>query len=377
MNTHRPILKSSVLVKPTSADCNLECGYCFYRKKAGLYPETKKHIMSDAVLEALIQQVMRNTPGEVSMVWQGGEPTLAGLPFFMKVVEFQKKYGLPGQVVGNALQTNGILLNEQWASFLSKYRFLVGLSIDGPQELHDYYRRTKNRQPTFSTVFSKIDLLRSHNVAFNILMVISSANVGHPDELYGFCRDNGLCFVQFIPTVEIDSGGFFLSSSVAADRYGDFLCSLFDLWFNNGRPQISIRLFDSLLIRMAYGSTDLCSFGSTCDRYLVVEANGDVYPCDFFVDHDWRLGNLIDASLWELEALPLRQKFSAQKSELPSACARCDWVFYCMGECPRYRGLSATEGMSYFCESYKQFFEHSLSRLKEIASLIRPPKVIN
>jgi len=361
-------LKSSVLVKPVSADCNLNCDYCFYLEKTALYPETKKHRMTSEVLERLIQQVMQHTTGAVGIAWQGGEPTLAGLDFFKQVVELEKKYGYSGQIVSNAIQTNGIYLNETWAQFLSQYKFLVGLSLDGPAELHNFYRKTINRKPTYELIYPKIELLRRYNVAFNILMVLNDITVKYPRELYNYCVDNGINHVQFIPAVELDENGRLAAFSIPAEKYGDFLCTLFDIWYNDGNPHLSIRLFDNYLGQLINGKNEMCFFRQSCDTYLVVEANGDVYTCDFFVEPKWKVGNLMKQPLWELERTASRTQFAVYKSNLPQTCQQCEWQNYCHGGCPKYRVMG---NPNYMCDGYKQFFAHSMPELRKMADSIR------
>lgn len=361
-------LKSSVLVKPVSADCNLHCDYCFYLEKAALYPQTNRHRMSGEVLETLIQQMMQRTNGAVSIAWQGGEPTMAGLDFFKQVVELEKKYGRPKQIVSNALQTNGVLLNEAWAQFLSQYKFLVGLSLDGPAELHDYYRKTKNRRASFDLIYPKIALLKKYQVAFNILMVVNNITINYPHALYNFLIENKIGYVQFISAVELEKDGTLAPFSMPAEKYGDFLCTIFDLWYNDGNPRLSDRMFDTFLSHLITGDNNMCFFRSSCDTYLVVEASGDVYTCDFFVEPGWEVGNLMEHPLWELERTALRQQFAAQKSKLPVACSSCEWQQYCYGGCPKYRAMGRS---NYMCEGYKQFFAHSMPYLRKIANSMR------
>ncbi len=356
-------LQSSILVKPVSADCNLRCEYCFYLEKADLYPETKSHRMSYDVLETMIQQIMHDTAGPVGVTWQGGEPTLAGLDFFENVVELEKKHGHSGQIVSNAIQTNGVLLDDEWAQFLSRYRFLVGLSLDGPAELHDHYRKGKNEKPTHHRVYPKIELLKAYNVAFNVLMVINDVTVNYPRELYDYCLGNEIGFAQFVPAVELNGDGHLMPFSMPASQYGDFLCTLFDLWYNDGHPRVSIRMFDAFLMHLIHGENSLCLFRKSCDAYLVVEANGDVYTCDYFVDPGWKIGNLMHQPLRELERIALRLQFAARKSDLPQACLRCQWRRYCHGGCPKYRVMSRP---NYMCEGYRQFFAHSMPYLRKI-----------
>jgi uncharacterized protein len=371
INMENAPLNSSLLIKPVSADCNLSCDYCFYLEKAALYPQAKTHRMSQKVLEALISQAMQHTAGPVRLAWQGGEPTLAGLDFFMQVVELEMQYARPGQIVGNALQTNGILLNEAWAEFLCQYKFLIGLSLDGPAELHDHYRRTKNQRASFSLVYPKIELLRQYGVAFNVLMVINAVTVNHPHALYHFLVENRIDFVQFIPAVETDKNGKPAPFSMPAEKYGDFLCIMFDLWYNGGKPRFSERMFEAFLSQLLAHESDLCLFRKSCDSYLVVEANGDVYACDFFVEPAWKIGNLLEQPLRQLERAALRQQFAANKSALPAACRSCEWKKYCYGGCPKYRVMKQP---NYMCAGYKKFFGHSIPYLRDLARRLSAPQ---
>jgi len=319
--------------------------------------------MSLDVLEEMIQQIMNNTEGPVGIAWQGGEPTLAGLEFYDTVVKLEMKHGRPGQVVSNAIQTNGVLLDNDWARFLRRYSFLTGLSLDGPANLHDRYRRNKNGRPSFHLVYPKIQILKSHGVAFNLLVVINEETVKYPRELYNFCIDNDIRFVQFIPAVELDANGKLADFSVSEAQYGDFLCVLFDVWYNSGNPYISVRMFDTCFERIITGESSICCFGDSCDSTLVVEANGDVYPCDFFVEPTWKIGNLMENPLWELERTELRIKFAAIKSDLPQSCLQCEWKDFCYGGCPKYRAFKTP---NYMCSAYKRFFSYCFQRLKRV-----------
>jgi len=362
-------LRSSVLVKPVSARCNMRCGYCFYRGKKDLPEGGDSGRMDREVLDSLIRQVMESTEGPVGIAWQGGEPLLAGLDFFESVVELEKRYGRSGQVVSNAVQTNGLLLDEDWAEFLARYRFLVGISLDGSAPLNDRYRTTPDLRGTFDRVFPSLELLRRYGVAFNLMVVLSDVNVRHPKELYEFCVENELRFVQFMPAVEADPDGGAASFSMPPDRYGDFLCAMFDLWYNDGRPVISVRMFDAFLERLLTGQNGICFFRDSCDGYLVAEANGDVYTCDFFVEPRWNLGNLMQLPLRDLEHVSRRTAFSSLKDSLPRACLECGWRDYCMGGCPKYRGMREP---NYMCDGYRKFFSHAMPRLRELARSIEP-----
>jgi uncharacterized protein len=253
-------------------------------------------------------------------------------------------------------------------SFFKEYNFLVGLSLDGPPELHDFYRKTLNKKPTYHLIHPKINLLKKFDIAFNVLMTLNNITIHHPGKLYSFCIENGINFVQFIPIVEFLENGKPAPFSIPAEKYGDFLCQLFELWYNNGNPLISIRMFEAFLHQVLNGENTICSYRKFCNDYLVVEGNGDVYPCDFFVEPGWKLGNLLEEPLWEIEKNFQRKHFAERKVCLDLECEKCQWFCYCNGDCPRYRIQS---NKSYFCEGHKQFFSFSLPYFRKIIKKIR------
>ena len=271
---------SSILVKPAGPDCSLNCRYCFYLGKQKLYPDTPKHRMSNEVLEELMRQAMIQSGPAVSFGWQGGEPTLMGLPFFEKVVSYQERYG-SGQIVDNGLQTNGILLGRKWAEFLSRYKFLVGLSLDGPEHVHDRYRRKRGGDGTWNVVHEKADMLLGEGVAMNALCCVTDYSVQFPEELYEYFKSIGIHWMQFIPVLEPDKDDprRAASFSVDAERFGDFLCRLWDLWlgdFEDGAPTTSIRWFESLFYTYVGMTAPECTLHRECGDYVVVEHHGDV-----------------------------------------------------------------------------------------------------
>jgi len=363
---------NSVLVKPAGPDCNMACTYCFYLKKASLFHETSKHRMSEDILEEMIRQLMTQSGDNVSLGWQGGEPTLMGLPFFEKAVELQKKYG-SGKVVGNGLQTNGILIDDSWIKFLKEYNFLVGLSLDGPEHIHDKYRRMINGRGTWSRVAEKAEAMLSAGVAVNALSVINDYSVNYPEEIYGFLKEKGLDYMQFIPCVETDPEhqdevAFF---SVPPEKFGNFLCKIFDLWigdFQNGTPTTSVRFFDSIFYSYVGLTPPECTLMKNCGVYVVVEHNGDVYSCDFFVDPEHKLGNIKRGKLIDfLNSAPQKQ-FGRSKSILPEECRICPWLQYCRGGCLKDRTHDPrNRGHNYFCRSFQLFFQHAHETLCQIA----------
>lgn len=360
---------NSVLVKPAGPDCNLRCNYCFYRQKAGLFGG-KYHRMSDRVLEELISQCM--DLGVTTFSWQGGEPALMGLDFFKKVVELEIRYGAPGTTVANAFQTNGTLLDSDWARFLAEYNFLVGLSIDGPAELHDYYRRDAAGRGTHRRVMDTARILRQHGVEFNILALVNNVNVREPDAVWDFFVGNGFSYLQFVPCVEPGGGGKPAPFSITPEEFGQFLIAIFDRWVEEF-PNVSVRDFDDLLAHELGMPPGTCTVSRNCGSYVVVEHNGDVFACDFFVTARWRLGNLLETHLAEIIRSERFAEFARAKSEYGSVCRSCKYLEWCYGGCQKHRivlGGQITDP-SYFCRSYRTFFAHALPRIPELVQRLR------
>lgn len=368
---------SSVLVKPVSADCNLACEYCFYSSKAALYPETRRHRMSERVLRELVSQFMSLSFDRASFCWQGGEPTLAGLDFFKQAIKYQGLFGVPGQVVENSLQTNGVLIDEEWAVFLARYRFLVGVSLDGPAELHDYYRRDRGGGASYERVMRGIEWLRRYSVDFNILVLLNERNIRHPRELYRFFLDQGFRYLQFIPCVERNpETGEIAHYSITPEQYGRFLCEVFDEWAGEGVPTVYVRDFEELLISYVTGEAPSCTFSRDCGKYVVVEYNGDVYPCDFFVEPEWLLGNIMEQSLEEIIDGPKFAEFSLRKRRLAANCKGCPWLKYCHGGCPKH-WVQLGLDHNYFCQSYRMLFEHAHERFLELKAYVEQKRKPN
>jgi uncharacterized protein len=362
----------SVLVKPAGPDCNMACTYCFYLKKSELFPRVQNHRMNEEILEEMIRQVMEQSQKQVSFSWQGGEPTLMGLPFFKKAVELQKKFG-SGHVVGNGLQTNGLLIDKDWAEFLKKFKFLIGLSIDGPEHIHDHYRFIRSGRGSWSRVVDKTRLLLDSGVEVNALAVLNDYSVQFPEEIYAFFKSIGLNYMQFIPCVELDPSDpeESASFSVSPKEYGEFLCKLFDLWladFSGDLPATSIRFFDSVFFHYAGLIPPECTLQEECGVYVVVEHNGDVYSCDFFVDQQWKLGNVMTDDLKDLLNSKKQSEFGRMKSILPQECQECQWISTCRGGCTKDRSHNPRDKtLNYLCPSYKMFFKYSDTRLKKMA----------
>ena len=371
-----------VMAKPAGAKCNLECDYCFFLKKDRLYPDSDFR-MSDEVHEAYIQQLFEaHQVPQVTVAWQGGEPTLMDLDFFRRSVEFQKKYAKPGTRVENTFQTNGILLNDDWCTFFHENNFLIGLSMDGPKELHDFYRKDKGGHGTFERVVQAARLLQKHKVEFNILCTVNRKNADHPLEVYRFFRDElGVNYIQFIPIVERDNesgfqeGNKVTDRSVQTEQWGRFLIDIFDEWVKRDVGQTFVLNFDGALAGWLNMAGTVCIFGPTCGQGTALEHNGDLYSCDHFVEPNYYLGNILKAPMIELVASDNQQKFGRDKRDtLPQYCRNCDFLHICNGECPKNRFIKSPDGepgLNYLCEGYKAFFKHADKPMRIMAELIR------
>ncbi|MDQ7780636.1 MAG: anaerobic sulfatase maturase, partial [Planctomycetota bacterium] len=326
-----------LLVKPVSADCNLRCAYCFYLDHLRFYPQDARHRMSDAVLERLVSGYMATDQPAYTFIWQGGEPTLLGVEFFRRVTDLQQKHGRPGAVVANRLQTNATLITDELAAHFAEYRFLVGVSLDGPADVHDHYRKTAGGSGSHAQVMNGIDTLRRHNVSFNVLTLVTDANVGRAREVYRWLAGQGLLFHQYIPCVEFDDRGRLRPYSIGGESWGTFLRELFDEWKPGDTRRVSVRLFDSVIHRLVLGTAPDCYMDNDCRQYFVVEYNGDVFPCDFFVTRALKLGNIFTETWVQLRQSPVYAGFGARKSMLARACAECRHVALCNGDCPRFR----------------------------------------
>jgi uncharacterized protein len=369
---YRPKPLTSVLIKPAGPDCNMACSYCFYRDKAGEFPGGPVHRMREAVLEETIRQILDPPGRSASFGWQGGEPTLIGLPFFEKAVEFQVRYGR-GQSVGNGLQTNGLLLDRRWAAFLKRFRFLVGLSLDGPEHIHDRYRVKAGGQSSWTEVVDRARMLLAEGVETNAISVVNNYSVRFPEEIYEFHKSLGLVHMQFIPCVETDPADPSRGAEFSApgEAYGDFLIKLFDLWradFSDGEPTTFIRSFDSLFFLYVDRQPPDCALHPECGTYLVIEHDGGVYACDFFVEERWKLGNVMDGKLVHMLNSGRQTQFGRAKAALPGPCRSCEWRRLCLGGCPKDRIRDPRDGgVSHFCAGYKKFFAHADGEFKALA----------
>jgi len=321
--------------------------------------------MDDLTLRTMISGYMKSASNGAAFGWQGGEPLLAGLDFFQRAVGYQAHYGQPGQLVSNNLQTNGALLDDQWARFFRQYNFFLGVSLDGPEEVHNRYRYFTTGDGGFQRTMAGIQILRKHQVDFSILTVVNDVTARKPEQLYHFFLRNRLQYLQFIPCVEIERDtGKVKEYSVGVDQYGDFLSALFDVWFNKGKPRASIRLFENILAIYLGREPEICAFKNRCGSYAVVEYNGDVYPCDFFVEEKWRAGNLRETPLDELCQNQKMETFNDAKMRESSGCSTCEWNVICHFGCQHYRG---DNGENYLCAAYKRFYHYTHRRFGKLA----------
>jgi uncharacterized protein len=370
-----------IMAKPSGSACNLNCDYCFFLKKEKLYPGSNFR-MSDEVHEAYIKQLFgAHQVPQVTVAWQGGEPTLMGLDFFRRSVEVQKKYAKPGTRIENTFQTNGILLNDEWCQFFHENNFLIGLSMDGPKELHDYYRKDKGGHGTYDRVMKAAHLLQKHKVEFNILCTVNSKNADYPLEVYRFFRDElGTHYIQFIPIVERDNesgfqeGNKVTDRSVRPDQWGRFLIAIFDEWVRRDVGQTFVLNFDGALAGWLGRAGTVCIFGPTCGLGMALEHNGDLYSCDHFVEPNYYLGNIMERPMIELVASEKQRKFGKDKKDsLPHYCRECEVLFVCNGECPKNRFIETPDGetgLNYLCEGYKAFFKHADKPMRIMADLL-------
>ncbi len=363
-----------VFAKPIGSICNLDCHYCYYLKKEHLYPKGESFRMSDEILEQYIVQHIDASPdSEIRFSWHGGEPTILGLDYFRKIVALQRKHQPSNQRIANGMQTNGILLDDDWCRFLAAEGFAVGLSLDGPQEMHDQYRVTKDKKPTHKQTMRGYKLLQQHQVYTDILCVVNAQNVQHPTEVYQFFKQINAQYISFLPLVEpqADAEGGVSHITVAAETWGVFLCTIFDEWRDQDIGQIKVQIFEEAARTAFNQEHSLCIFRPTCGDIPVVEHNGDFYSCDHFVDAEHCLGNIKETPLVELLESPAQRAFGKAKLEtLPRCCQECDVRAMCHGECPKNRFLQTPDGeagLNYLCAGYKRFFTHFQPFVSEVA----------
>lgn len=365
-----------VMTKPVGAVCNLACAYCYYLEKANLYKDTSKHVMSDELLEKFIREYIGSqTMHEVLFTWHGGETLMRPLSFYRKVVELQRQYA-GGHAIDNCIQTNGTLLTDEWCEFFKENNWLVGISIDGPQEFHDEYRKNRSGRPSFAKVMQGIRLLNKHGVEWNAMAVVNDYNADYPLEFYHFFKEIGCRYIQFAPIVErlsehedgrylatpLQPGEQLADFSVSPEQWGNFLCTLFDEWVRNDVGQIFIQLFDSTLANWVGEQPGVCSMAKTCGHAGVMEFNGDVYACDHYVFPEFKLGNIYQQTLVEMMYSERQMEFGQMKQKsLPAQCRACEFLFACNGECPKNRfatTASGEPGLNYLCKGYHRFFKY-------------------
>ena len=375
------------MVKPIGSACNLDCHYCYYRDKSEIYSNNMPR-MSEEMLETYIRQYIQGASQQnISFCWHGGEPLMAGLPFYRKAMELQKKYA-GDKVIENTLQTNGILLNEEWCSFFRDNNFLIGLSLDGPEDIHDAFRRDCGGAPTFARVMIAAELMRATGTDFNILATVNARSEGRGAEVYRFLRSLNR-FMQFLPVVEYvrqrpgkrplivspdEEDAVEAPWSVSSKGYGRFMCDVFDEWVKSDVGNCFVQLFDVTLANWCGVQPPLCAFGEVCGDGMVVEHNGDVYSCDHFVYPEYRLGNIMTGELAQMYRSEEQQSFGRDKRDaLPMECKRCNYYFLCHGECPKHRFAYARNGepyMNVLCEGYKIFFRHTDPYMRYMKTLI-------
>jgi uncharacterized protein len=375
------------MLKPRGAICNLDCTYCYFLSKELLYPGSRFRMADELLEEYTRQYVAAQQVPAVTFAWQGGEPTLMGLEFFERAVALQQRYRKPGTRIYNAFQTNGVLLDDDWCRFFHKHDFLIGLSVDGPQRLHDHYRVDKGGKPTFTRVMAGLDLLKKHRVDFNILTTVHAGNVDHPLEVYRFVRDEvGARYLQFIPIVERDNATGFQEGDRVTERsltgaqYGEFLCAIFDEWVRRDVGRVFVQIFDVALAAWSGQRPGLCVFEETCGTALAMEHNGDLFSCDHFVEPAFRLGNIQEIPLMEMVGSEQQRRFGLDKREsLPRYCRECAVRFVCNGGCPKDRIIVTPDGepgLNYLCAGFKRFFHHIDGPMQLMAAELaarRPP----
>lgn len=379
LDGHSPM---SVMWKTVSEDCNLACDYCYYSRVGGKFGPQVNRIES-WLLEKFIKEYMAYahsegaSPGVASFVWQGGEPLLAGLEFFEEAVSYQAKYARPHTVISNAVQTNATLIDDRWAEFFKQYQFLVGVSLDGPEPIHDVRRVTRAGTGSYRRVMRGIEHLRRTGVDFNILTVLHDQNIHRVTELFQFYRHEGFHYVQFIPAMDFRAQETNQSPRylISPEEYGQFLCEAFDVWYNHGNPNISVRFFDNILAMYVGEEAELCILRASCPTTLIIEQNGDVYPCDFYISDDYKVGNVGMDTLDTILQNAAYKRFLQKKPALPTPCQTCEWLSLCHGGCPRNRTeprwMEEVVDVDYFCSSYQQVYRYGHERMTKLAQTVK------
>lgn len=400
MSTINPFARPLyVMLKPAGSLCNLRCKYCYYLEKNNLYQEQKSHVISDQMLEKFIKEYIESqTTPDVLFCWHGGETLMRPISFYRRALELQRRYA-GGRRIDNSIQTNATLLTDEWCQFFRENNFLVGVSIDGPQEFHDEYRRTATGKPTFHKVMQGIRLLNKHGVEWNALAVVNDFNAEYPLDFYHFFKEIGCHYIQFTPIVErkvirndglslapgMEEGGELIDFSVTPEQWGNFLCTIFDEWVRNDVGNYYIQIFDATLANWVGVQPGLCTLAKECGHAGVMEFNGDVYSCDHFVYPEHLLGNIQNKTITEMMYGEKQKEFARLKHDcLPQQCRECQWQFACHGECPKNRFTRdkyGNPGLNYLCRGYRQFFEHVKPYMDfmkgELAAKRPPANVMN
>lgn len=367
-----------VMAKPASAACNLACRYCYYLDKKHLYDGPGERVMTEQLLELFTRQYLEaQTQPEVLFTWHGGEPLLRPMSFYQKALQLQRQYGR-GRTIDNCLQTNGTLLNAEWCRFFKDNGFLIGISIDGPETLHDVYRQRRGGGATWRSVMRGIELLQHYEVEWNAMATVNHINADQPTAFYQFFRDIGCQYLQFTPVVERE-GPRMADYSVTPQQWGRFTCSVYDEWVQSDVGSIFVQLFDTTLANWMAVAPGLCSLSAMCGHSLAMEYNGDVFSCDHYVFPEYHLGNIRRQSLTEMAYGPKQQQFRRLKTALlPRQCRQCRWLFACHGECPKNR---LNDGVNYLCEGYRQFFAHVVDDMElmcgELKANRAPANIMN
>ena len=383
-----------VMLKPAGSLCNMACKYCYYLEKGNLYKQYKDHVISDELLEKFVKDYIESqTLPQILFTWHGGETLMRPISFYKKAMTLEKRYA-GGRQIDNCIQTNGTLLTDEWCEFFKRNNFLVGVSIDGPQEFHDEYRRTRSGKPSFQKVMKGIQLLNKHGVEWNALAVINDFNADYPLEFYHFFKDIHCKYIQFTPIVErivnrtdgltlapgMQDQGKLADFSITADQWGNFLCTIFDEWVRKDVGNYYIQLFDATLANWAGVAPGICDMAKECGHAAVMEFNGDVYCCDHFVYPEYKLGNLHQKTLTEMLYSKRQKDFGEMKyKSLPRQCKECEFLFACHGECPKNRFLKdkyGEFGLNYLCKGYYRFFKHVapyMDFMKKELDAHRPP----
>ena len=384
-----------VMLKPAGAHCNLACKYCYYLEKNNLYDKSHRHIMSDEMLEQFTREYIEaQAMPQVLFTWHGGEPLMRSIDFYKKALTLQKKYAR-GRRIDNVIQTNGTMLTDEWCEFFAQNNWLVGISIDGPQEYHDHYRLTTTGNPSWQKVMHGIELLKKHHVEWNAMAVVNAYNADHPLEFYHFFKENGCQYLQFTPIVERltqHQDGRTLASladdkeipladfSVTPEQWGNFLCAIFEEWVHNDVGKMFVEIFDCTLANWMGVLPGICAYSKNCGHAGVMEHNGDVYSCDHFVFPEYKLGNIRDHTLIEMLYGDKQHAFSRLKhTSLPRQCKECDMEFACHGECPKNRfekDKYGEPGLNYLCKGYYQYYYHVapyMDFMKRELQAQRPP----